>query len=418
MEGICRSTLMKINISVIIPVYNAEEYLSECLKSIISQSLREIEIICVNDGSTDRSLSILQYYAEIDNRVQIINQDNHGAGAARNTGMAVAKGKYLAFLDADDLYLPGALETCYKCAEEKNIDILMFGADYFDRDDVLIKTEQVNMIPLGNLDIFSSKDISRFIFQISSCNTWNKLYRKDFIASIKLQYQNIKTANDLYFVYAAIAFAERIAVLEIPLVKHRILYKDNLQTLKKKTPMDFLDALKDLKSTLQEHGFWGDIKQSYLNCALYHCVYNYRSVGIYGRKQFSKMRDEIYELLELHEHPQDYYYNKENYFFLIGKIKKWDKRSAVLVQEVKNILKHFLPPPADSFYREMGHLHQTILELNSGINVQQNGAEYEFANMMEKLNDLTTRQLEILEKLSAFDDELKRISGISNCERE
>ena len=81
------------------------------------------------------------------------------------------------------------------------------------------------------------------------------------------------------------------------------------------------------------------------------------------------------------------YYNKENYFFLIGKIKKWDKRGAVLVQEVKNILKHFLPPPADSFYREMGHLHQTILELNSGINVQQNGAEYEFANMMEKLND-------------------------------
>ena len=114
MEGICRSTLMKINISVIIPVYNAEEYLSECLKSIIGQSLREIEIICVNDGSTDRSLSILQYYAGIDKRVQVINQDNHGAGAARNTGMAVAKGKYLAFLDADDLYLPGALETCYK----------------------------------------------------------------------------------------------------------------------------------------------------------------------------------------------------------------------------------------------------------------------------------------------------------------
>ena len=85
---------------------------------------------------------------------------------------------------------------------------------------------------------------------------------------------------------------------------------------------------------------------------------------------------------------------------------------------MKNILKHFLPPPADSFYREMGHLHQTILELNSGINVQQNGAEYEFANMIEKLNDLTTRQLEILEKLSAFDDELKRISGILNCERE
>lgn len=418
MEGICRSTLMKINISVIIPVYNAEEYLSECLKSIIDQSLCEIEIICVNDGSTDSSLSILQYYAGIDKRVQVINQDNHGAGAARNTGMAAAKGKYLAFLDADDLYLPGALETCYKCAEEKNIDILMFGADYFDRDDVLIKTEQVNMIPLGNLEIFSSRDISRFIFQISSCNTWNKLYRKDFIASIKLQYQNIKTANDLYFVYAAIAFAERIAVLEIPLVKHRVLYKNNLQTLKKKTPMDFLEALKDLKSTLQEHGFWEDIKQSYLNCALYHCVYNYRSVGIYGRKQFSKMGNEILELLELDEHSQDYYYNKESYFFLLEKIKKWDKRGTVLIQKLKNVLKHFLPPPADSFYHEMSRINQTILELNSGISVQQKGIEHELVSVMVKLNDLTTRQMEILEKLSFMDKELKRITGISNCERE
>lgn len=182
--------------------------------------------------------------------------------------------------------------------------------------------------------------------------------------------------------------------------------------------MDFLDALKDLKSTLQEHSFWGDIKQSYLNCALYHCVYNYRSVGICGRKQFSKMRDEIYELLELHEHPQDYYYNKENYFFLIGKIKKWDKRGAVLVQEVKNILKHFLPPPADSFYREMSRINQTILELNSGISVQQKSIEHELASIMDKLNDLTTREIQILEKLSFMDKELERITGISNCERE
>ena len=100
------------------------------------------------------------------------------------------------------------------------------------------------------------------------------------------------------------------------------------------------------------------------------------------------------------------------------KIKKWDKRGTVLIQKLKNVLKHFLPPPADSFYHEMSRINQTILELNSGISVQQKGIEHELVSVMVKLNDLTTRQMEILEKLSFMDKELKRITGISNCERE
>ena len=86
-----------IKVSVILPVYNTEKYLPECLDSIINQSLRDIEIICVDDGSTDSSLQILKEYAEKDKRIVVLEQNNSGAGIARNKGMEVAKGKYLSF---------------------------------------------------------------------------------------------------------------------------------------------------------------------------------------------------------------------------------------------------------------------------------------------------------------------------------
>ena len=99
-----------IKISVIIPVYNAEKYMRECLDSVIGQALQDIEIICVDDGSTDSSLSVLQKYAAKDTRLKIVAQANQGAAAARNVGMAVAQGEYLAFLDSDDLYCSEALQ--------------------------------------------------------------------------------------------------------------------------------------------------------------------------------------------------------------------------------------------------------------------------------------------------------------------
>ena len=99
-----KNFLKIIDISVIIPIFNAEKYLSSCLKSVIEQSLPNIEIICVNDGSSDNSLKILNEYKNIDNRLIIINQKNQGPAFAKNYGIKISKGKYLAFMDSDDLY--------------------------------------------------------------------------------------------------------------------------------------------------------------------------------------------------------------------------------------------------------------------------------------------------------------------------
>lgn len=105
-------------VSVIIPVYNAAEFLKDGLNSLLKQTLREIEIICVDDGSTDGSLVILKEFEKADARIRVIHQENQGAGAARNNGMDVARGKYLAFLDADDFFEKNMLKAAYDRAEE------------------------------------------------------------------------------------------------------------------------------------------------------------------------------------------------------------------------------------------------------------------------------------------------------------
>lgn len=272
-----------IKVSVIVPVFNAEAYLQACLTSIIGQTLKEIEIICVDDGSVDGSHSILERFSEQDNRIQIIKQANLGAGAARNAGLSVAKGEYLSFLDSDDLFSPSMLEEVYAAAtSSENADVILFCAECFDESGVL-REERLNLDLLSDGDSFSPEDLPDFIFQLSSCNTWSKLYRRQFIQDAGLEYQGTRTANDLYFVYMALAAAGRINVLDRVLVRHRILHTNNLQTVKVKTPMDFFEALLKLKAGLIQRNSWERYKQSFINCAVFHCVYNYRTLDDQGK---------------------------------------------------------------------------------------------------------------------------------------
>ena len=120
-----------VKISVIIPIYNMENYLAECLDSVTSQSLKEIEIICINDGSTDNTQIILDKYQEKDNRIKVIFQNNAGLSVARNEGIKYSNGKYLIYLDADDKLQQKALEELYFAAENYKYDIVYFSAQIF-----------------------------------------------------------------------------------------------------------------------------------------------------------------------------------------------------------------------------------------------------------------------------------------------
>ncbi len=134
-------------VSVIIPVYNSEKYLGECLESVLAQTLKQIEIICVDDGSQDRSLTIISEYAERDARIQIVRQAHKGVSAARNTGIRKACGKYLYFMDCDDLLEPEALKLLYERAERDSLDITFFKMIIYEPQQLIEKEPKRSTLP-------------------------------------------------------------------------------------------------------------------------------------------------------------------------------------------------------------------------------------------------------------------------------
>lgn len=203
-------------VSVIIPVYNVEQYLRECLDSVCGQTLKEIEIICVDDGSTDSSLEILKEYANRDNRITVMKQENLHAGVARNAGLAIAKGEYLSFLDSDDWFELNMLEEMSKKADEDGSDVVVCGCSFYNNIDKsvyypnwIFKDEFIK-----NREILLNKDISNNIFQITNSWLWNKLFRHKLITNNNLKLKNTVSAEDLYFVCGYLTKANLITIIK------------------------------------------------------------------------------------------------------------------------------------------------------------------------------------------------------------
>ena len=169
-------------ISVIMPVYNAQQYLEETVKFLQEQTFSDYEVIFVDDASTDSSLEILNRTVQTDPRFRVLQQKEGGAGAARNLGYSHARGEYSIFLDSDDLFSPVLLEKLYAAITEAQADI---AACNFSRIDVNGKETQhegvhVKWIPNG-LTVFSYRDTPDYIMRVINPTPWNKLYRTDFI---------------------------------------------------------------------------------------------------------------------------------------------------------------------------------------------------------------------------------------------
>jgi len=263
-------------ISIVMPVYNAEKYLAQSLDSLLGQTLKHFELICVDDGSTDYSLNMLRVYAKHDDRVKVLMQKNSYAGVARNHGMKYAQGKYILFLDADDFFEADLLEQLYKKAEETHADITICGADqYITNLNIYNEAHwELDVSVLPKADYFQPIEVKEHIFTFCTGVPWNKLFRCDYIKSLGIQYQTSRCANDLYFVMSALFQAERIAIVPKTLVHYRIGMGSNLQSNSYLAPFAFCDALQAIQNELINSGQYETFAQSFVNLALNNCMYN------------------------------------------------------------------------------------------------------------------------------------------------
>jgi glycosyltransferase involved in cell wall biosynthesis len=192
-----------LKVSVIIPAYNTQDYLRECIDSVLNQSLRDFEVICIDDGSTDGSLDILREYESRDERITVLSQkENKGSGASRNIALEIAKGEYALFLDSDDYLKENALEELYNIAEEKSLDMLMFkiiNFNYKTRKESY--SEYFDMKFLKDIvgdDIFSWKTVKDNVFDISVSIT-SKLFKRSLIENIKFP-EGLIFEDNMFFI--------------------------------------------------------------------------------------------------------------------------------------------------------------------------------------------------------------------------
>ena len=206
-------------ISVIIPVYNVEDYLNVCLNSVLSQSYQNFEIICIDDASTDSSLEILEYFAQKDSRVKILKNDsNHGPGYSRNKGLEIAEGKYISFLDGDDWFSPNTFEILVKKIEQDNLDVLMFrNIVYYEspHDFGFEKYYDMEFMNEFNNKVFNHWDLDKTkLFDISNA-VWNKFYLKSFLDENNIRFpgENLIHEDNPFF-YKVITKAKRISIID------------------------------------------------------------------------------------------------------------------------------------------------------------------------------------------------------------
>ncbi len=303
-----------IRVSVIIPVYNTEKYLSQCLDTVLAQTLREIEVICIDDGSTDASVDILKKYAKKDSRVKVLHQQNQYAGAARNRGMEIARGEYLIFLDSDDFFDSTLLEKTYHQAKTVGgADIVLFGGKKFNtkKSEFIDAPYLLREKLLPSEPVFSALDAAENLYKLVTPCPWTKLFRRTYLEENGLQFQYLRNSEDIYFVYLAMSLAKSITYVKEKLVFYRIGRSEQLTNNLDRDPTLFLEGYEAVYEALNRYAIYEKMKHAFTNCILDGCVYHL------GASKTTESRFKISEAflapaftkMNLFNHPDDYYDN-------------------------------------------------------------------------------------------------------------
>ena len=197
-------------ISVILPIYNMENYISQCLESVVSQTYKNIEIICVNDFSMDNSMTIVKNYSKKDSRIKIVNNENNrGLGGARNAGLDVAIGKYIIFCDTDDIMMPNMVERLYSCIVKNDADMAFSDVMLLDAGGEHHPVKPFHEINLSLERIFYPK---REFYKFCDIwpSAWNKIYKKSIIKSNEIKYHENILYEDHTFYYEYLLASSKV----------------------------------------------------------------------------------------------------------------------------------------------------------------------------------------------------------------
>ena len=316
---------MSVKVSVILPVYNVSEYLRQCMDSIVGQTLKDIEIICVDDGSTDDSLEILKEYEDtFDLTMTLWSIDDFGGWKeAQETHFSdggvfdqIYEGQTAEDIDSDDFFEPDMLEKAYEKGKSSNAQVVVFRSDQY-REDLnefvqvkwTLREKQIPPYRPMNCRSFTGN-----IFKVFVGWAWDKLFERKFVEENHLKFQQIRTSNDMLFVFSALAFAQRMEIVDLVLAHQRRNNPNSLSNTREKSWDCFHTALNALKDALTAHGNFWEFEQDYINYALHFSLWHLDTItGAKKEVLFNKLKNEWFAEFGIDSLPAERFYDKKEY---------------------------------------------------------------------------------------------------------
>ena len=244
----------EILVSVVIPVYNSEEFIKRNIESVLNQTYQKFELILVDDGSTDNSKQILTQYAEEDSRINCIFQKNQGAPVARNAGISVSKGDYIYLIDSDDYLAETAFEKMLHSANDTDADIIIGQYDKVNESGIFLNSEDFGYKKGAILTTeHNRKDLS-FLPPFPG----NKMYKASIIKDNEISFANVKIAQDLNFYLKALLFATSVSIIPDTVYHYRIRFGSISNTFTPKI-LDVINSIKDVEETYKENNSYDQI---------------------------------------------------------------------------------------------------------------------------------------------------------------
>jgi glycosyltransferase involved in cell wall biosynthesis len=267
-------------ISIIVPVYKTEKYIARCLESLINQTFKDIEIICVNDGSPDKAPVICEEYAQKDDRIIILSQTNQGLSSARNTGLLHARGKYIQFCDSDDFFDLTMCEKMYDIISSTEVDIVVTDVNIVYEDLAMNCDENYFRIPFQGIS-----QITNETFKQINVFAWNKIYRKDLIDRFTISFPQGLYYEDVSFVFKYLMVSKTIYCLRNPLYNY-ICRLDSIMGKTRYTKPDFaidhIYVIRDIANFMEKNAFHKKFEQVFVWMVLtymsYACIHGNEKV--------------------------------------------------------------------------------------------------------------------------------------------
>lgn len=276
----------RVKVSVLVPIYNVEEYLGECLDSLINQTLKEIEIICINDGSTDASLKIIKEYAKKDDRIVIIDKKNSGYGDSMNMGLAKATGEYVGIVESDDFIDCDAFEMMYETASRNKVEVLKSNYyNYFGEYDADLGSSALFRIDETGRVINPRENRAIFLQQPS---IWAAIYNREFIEKHNIKFLPSPGASyqDLGFNFKVWASATRAFFMERSFLHYR---NDNSNSSVKSSGKIFAvkDEYEEIRKFLEANDCFEELKKEYYACKISSYTWNLDRLTYHAAKKFA-----------------------------------------------------------------------------------------------------------------------------------